>query len=363
MKKTMQSKQKKTVKLVIISVVAVLLVIFTVVGVNVQNKHQRINYLVTRLGEVSSLSAVEGDTEREALVRKYAEDAYFKKTILSNLTSYQNIEPTEEGYRWDGLVNTVSLVSNLKVLGYSDSDMDNTLERFALDELTVYMEKNDFEAFAETISLLDKHKIENENIKTLFQTYLHDVQEELFEGNGTVDMYDYIKNVNNQLDGSNYTTILECYPYDKMIAYINQRGQLVIAEDGCGGYYDDLKNEYINESYWVDPLLNTRSSKGEVGTYQHTESNELFGDFRVCIVSKYWYQTAKNDSNNSLRASLYYQGNQIMSDYEEITVFLRKITSKNCYHVLSENGKHIFFVLGKDQITVLGNKLFTIAYE
>lgn len=360
--KTTANKKKTLVKQGLLSLSAIAIGICAVIGSNVDKKHQRISDFLNDLAQ-SSISAVDGNKNREAFVQEYAEDAYFKETIFSILTSYKDMEPTEDGDRRDGLAGTIKLVGYLEMLGYKDSGMDDMLQQFVLEELAIYMEKNDFESVARTIALLDTYKIENEEVKSTFQTYLSNIQTELFNGNGSIDIYEYIRTVSLRLEESYYTTILVCYPYDEMIDYINKMGQLVISEDGCGGYYDDLKSEYINESYWVDPLLNTRSSKGEVGTYQHTESNELFGDFRVCIVSKYWYQTAKNDSNNSLRAGLYYQDNQIMSDYEEITAFLRKITSKNCYHVLSENGHHMFFVLEKDQITVLGHTLFTIAYE
>lgn len=363
MKATTQKKQKISVKRIAILIITILLAIYIAICVNIQQQHEQIACFLENLGEISSISVVEGDETREEFVQKYAEDTYFKKTIFSELTSYENMGPAEDGDRWEGFISTVNLVSNLKVLGYTDSDMEDILEQFAMDELTRYMEKNDFEALAKTIALLDKHKVENKNVRQLFQTCLRNIQEEVFAGNGQIDMYDYIRIVNNQLDGSNYTTILECYPYDAMIAYINQKGQQVVTEAGRGGFYDDLKDEYTNESYWVDPLMKTRNKKGEVGTYQYTEENQLFGDFRVNITSKYWYGTAKDDSNNSLTARLYYQDKTVMSDYQKITTFLRKITSENCYHVLTENGYHIFFVLGRNQITVLGHTLFTIAYE
>lgn len=73
--------------------------------------------------------------------------------------------------------------------------------------------------------------------------------------------------------------------------------------------------------------------------------------------------TDKSDPNNSLNATLYYKDDYVMGDYQDITIFLGKVTNENCYQIPRDTDKHMFFVLEKDAITIWANGLFAIAYE
>lgn len=363
MKSPKPTKNRKKSKIIIISLVVLLILILSAIGINILQTQQRIRSFLTDLAEIKSVSAVEGNEERKSAVAEYKKNDYFKKTILSNLESYKNMRLDENGANWDGLTNAVRLVGYLEMLDYSDPDVNSAFLQLVIDELSGYINADDFEATARTIHLLDTYGIHTEEIKEKFLTYLHDTQTLLFSGSGSITMFDYSRIVNAWLDGSYYVTILECYPYDEMIAYIQENGQLVVAQDGLGGYYDSLSSKYKDESYWVDPLANEKVYKGEVGTYQYTESHSLIGDFRVKVTSKYWYMTDKSDPNNSLNATLYYKDDYVMGDYQDITIFLGKVTNENCYQIPRDTDKHMFFVLEKDAITIWANGLFAIAYE
>ena len=362
MKSSTPTRNKKT-KIIIISLVVLLILILSAIGINILQTQQHIRNFLTNLAEIKSVSAVEGNEKRKSAVTEYKKNDYFKKAILSNLESYENMRRDENGRNRDGLVNAVRLVGYLTMLDYSDPDVNSTFLQFVMSEMSSYIDTDNFEAAVQTISLLDDYGIRNEDIKDHFLTYLHDTQTSVFSNSGSITMFDYIRLVNSWLDGSYYVTILECYPYNEMIAFIRENGQLVIAEDGLGGYYDSLSSKYKDESYWVDPLANEKIYKGEVGTYQYTETHSLIGDFRVKVTSKYWYMTDKSDPNNSLNATLYYKDDYVMGDYQDITIFLRKINNENCYQIPRDTDKHMFFVLEKDAITIWANGLFAIAYE
>lgn len=353
-----QEKQKRNLAPLIFGVVAVCLIVGLFVF---RVPKMKIRSLVYDLTEQPY--EVFRDEKRVQDAKDFVKYEYYEETILNYLTAYRNMEPTEDGYRQEALKKAVKLVYYLNRLEYSDPDVDNAFQQFVLDEMQVYMDARDFDTVVRTISLLDENEIQNEVIKNAFQIHLNNTRAAALSSSGWIALSDYMWRVNSFLDGSYYTSILECYPYDDMINYIQENGQLVITESGLGGYYDNMADKYDNESYWYDPLSKRKVEEGSIGTYQYKEEHILCGDFRVEITSQYWYMTNKSDDINYLHASLYYKEKEEARDYQEITAFLRKITGDNCYCVDLGDDDYMFFVLEKDQITIMDYHMFAIAYE
>lgn len=412
--KTRDKKKKSNVpKIIIISLIVISVVVLAVIGVNAAQTRQDIESFLSILLDQSS-SSFEVTEQNKATVREYAEHNYFKNAILTQIKACQNKKSTQDVYNWDGVNDAILFVHKLEQLGYSDPDIYSTLlqsateelsnyvttavdmefsvygdfedalrivrnlnmlncdtadigsslMQFTMDEMSRSIELNNFSETAKIIGVLEELDIHNEDIKAKFLPYFYDTRTAVFSGNGPITMYDYIVTVNSRLNGSYYVTLIECYPYDEMIAYTEKNGDLVIAQDGLGGYYDNLHNKYYDQSFWYDPLAEKRLSKGEIGTYQYTETNYLTGDFRVELITVYWYMTEKSDKNNTANATLYYKGDEVSSYYENITQFLGMVNNKNCYRVPLDAEKHMFFILGKDTITVFAKgDLFGIAYQ
>lgn len=415
MKSSNSKKKSNAPKVIIISLIVISVIVIAVVGANAAQTRQDVESFLSILLEQSSSSFDVTEQQKET-ARAYSEHNYFKNGILTRINECQNKKSTEDAYNWDGVNSAITLVRRLEQLEYSDpniysallqfateelsnyittgvdveqslygdfedalrivyslnllncdtSDISSNFMQFAMDTMSMHIELNNFSETAAIIAMLEEFDIHNENIKAKFLTYFYDTKTAVFSGNGSITMYDYMKTVNNKLNGNYYVTLIDCYPYEEMIDYIERNGDLVIAQDGLGGYYDNLRSKYYNQSFWVDPLAETVLSKGEIGTYQYTETNYLSGDFRTEVTSTYWYMTEKSDPNNELEANLYYKGEHVSEDYEEITAFLGMIDNNKCYGTSTGFDEHIFFILSKDTITVwLGgySSIFAIAYE
>lgn len=290
---------------------------------------------------------------------KHAHKKYFHKAVSSRMQALMTTETSENK---NGLPihvsDAITLFGCLDHLGYDVDQIRPDFENFIIDTISDYGASGDFRSVSFVISKLDRFNIENDNIKISFSDILRQIQTDVFNGSSSIDIGDYIDTVEDNLSSSYYASILECFPYEEMLNYIKTNGTPVISTDGRGGFYDRRKGEFINESYWVDPLARVKLKKGEIGTYQYTKEHTLFGDFRVEIESEHWYQTPSSDPNNSLTARLYCKEGLLSKDYETITLFLRKINDSNCYYL-----DGMCFVLERDAITVMYYDMFTIKYE
>ena len=140
---------------------------------------------------------------------------------------------------------------------------------------------------------------------------------------------------------------------------ITANGDLVICETDNGGYYDDNSGEVKDESYWWSPLFKERARTGEVGYEKITTSNLFAGDFDVAMKTEVFYGTQPGDYGNSVSATLYYKGNRISSDYEDIDNFLSMCSTGKVFYWGDGDASDLFFIIGKNKITVFTNKGYT----
>lgn len=212
------------------------------------------------------------------------------------------------------------------------------------------------------ISRLEGLGYQNEAVKDQFSMALEAEKNSVFYTGDSSILADYISLIRTY-NSSYYFTILDCFPYDGMTEAIREQCVPVIVEVGRGGYYDSHEGEVEEESYWWSPLFEERTKKGEVGYQQITKRNLFAGDFDVTIKSEIFYGTQPSDYGNSLSADLYYKGQPIMGNYQQINDFLALCTAGNTFYCEDSEHHYTFFVIGKDRITVLQDKMFDIVYK
>ena len=219
-----------------------------------------------------------------------------------------------------------------------------------------------FENSCYLISRLEELGYRNEAVKNQFSLALEAEKKRVFQEGDKTDLADYI-NLIRSYHSSYYYTIFDCFPYDRMTEAIRGQCVPVIVEVGQGGYYDSHEGEVEEESYWWSPLFEERTKKGEVGYQQITKRNLFAGDFDVTIKSEIFYGTQPSDYGNSLSADLYYKGQYIMGNYQQISDFLALCTADNTFYCEDSEHHYTFLVIAKDRITVLQDKMFDIVYQ
>lgn len=212
------------------------------------------------------------------------------------------------------------------------------------------------------ISRLEGLGYQNEAVKDQFSMALEAEKNRVFYTGDSSILADYISLIRTY-NSSYYFTILDCFPYDGMTEAIREQCVPVIVEVGRGGYYDTHEGEVEEESYWWSPLFEERAKKGEVGYQQITKRNLFAGDFDVTIKSEVFYGTQPSDYGNTLSASLYYKGQYIMGDYQQISDFLALCTADSTFSCEDSKHNYTFFIMGKDKITVLQDRMFDIVYQ
>lgn len=196
---------------------------------------------------------------------------------------------------------------------------------------------------------------------------LDTIRAEAFAGNDTMKMIEYIEWVKTNLN-PNDIPIIECFPYQEMKNYIETYGAKVILENGVGGYYDNIQDQYENVQYWYSPLSEQKYSSGSVGTYRYTDRYEFYGDLMYRVTEKYWYDTSPNDPNNSKTPFWYYKDKPIgNAAYVGIEMLLRNIAEASgieCLYSI-ENGDEIMLcAIERANIHIIHNReMVTIAYE
>lgn len=151
--------------------------------------------------------------------------------------------------------------------------------------------------------------------------------------------------------------------FSELKQYIEENGTEVICDGVREGYYDaeDIREKYADESYWFDPLGNRREAKGEVG-FQKVEIQHLFsGDLMVEVTSKVFYGTRASDYGNSVGASLYYKGEYIWGNYQDIQSFL-SYASSGMYALSNDKHDTILSVVSLNTIKIMHHnyKIVTI---
>jgi len=356
-------KKKKNIILLCILCVAILagLISYSVV----YRKKANVNTLVHSLC-VNSIDDIQtkpfGSDIRDKDYPKLSNSKMFHNAVNEIMDSLANpFEEEDTTLVPENIDHAINLYSNLNFLGYDVKDFTPALENFIIEKLSYYCANGKFNRAVELISYLDDHQIQSEKIRSSFLELLKTVQKDVFSNNGTLSLESYISDIIRYLSYSYYiatTTASDCFPYDEMVKFIKTYGELVVPTSGVGGFYDGKEKEFIDKSYWVDPLAKKSIPSGEIGTYRYTEEHTLFGDFRITTKSETWYQTPASDPNNSRYTRVYYKDEIIGIKGQYIAGFFEMVNNENCYYMDGE-----LYILEKDEIITTAGDNIIIVYN
>lgn len=279
---------------------------------------------------------------------------------FSNLLN-QHLEKliSEENYD-----SAVQLISRLDTLNYPTESLTAFLDSKVLEILESSVDIEEVDQALKIIRRLSRDNYVSENLKARFQQWLDAFQAKAFCGDAT-EMISYIELVKSYMDDIAYTSIIECFPYLEMKEYFESKGTKAIVYNEQGGYYDAIRTEFEDEDYWYSPLFGERSRSGSVGTYHHTVTHRFGGDFMELSTSKYWYNTDRNDSNNSYSTELYFKGEYIgnANRLDLYTLERESFVIDNLYYIQSDNDILIASVEDARIIIIHDKEMVTIAYE
>lgn len=165
-----------------------------------------------------------------------------------------------------------------------------------LEQLDQLNESGDFEGFLSLIEALDYAEYQNESIKEMVAEAYQAREDEFFRS--TDSIFDNISAI--------ATLVRMEYYFDRQVVidHLMENAGAVMTENGKGGYYDALQEEYQNHSGKGDPL----GLGSGVGTYTTTDSYRFYGDFLAHSRSKQWYGTSSSDDCNSSYTSWDFRG-------------------------------------------------------
>lgn len=281
------------------------------------------------------------------------------KEFPALLESHMSNLLAEEEYE-----SSINLISRLNTLGYSSENLCTALDTNILNLLNNSQTEDETIKALKVIKGLSRNNYSSENLINQFREWVFNRRDAAFEGEAS-DMINYVELVKSRLDGNDYVTIIECFPYHEMKNYIESNGSKAVTLDNNGGYYDNTKGSYEDESYWYSPLENKKSSKGSVGTYYHEVSHEFLGDFMLASTTKYWYETARNDSSNSYSTEMYFKGEYIGNNgqLDFYTLEYEIFPTNNVYYLQSDNDYMIAYIREGNIIIIHQCEMVTIAYE
>lgn len=188
-------------------------------------------------------------------------------------------------------------------------------------------------------------------------------KESVFSSNDSNQFAEYIYDVREEQELNDDLPIIECFPYQETVSFITSNCESVVSENNAGGYYDTKPHD-VDEDFWYDPLENKKVLKGEVGTYHYTTHNFYLGDIHITTYEKKWFDTPSSDPNNSLKATMWYQGEVVSSDYVSIQNFLHYVDGADVYSCGKDNYKRTaLIVVSEDNLTIIQNELFFIKYK
>ena len=191
---------------------------------------------------------------------------------------------------------------------------------------------------------------------------LDELKQTIFASSDPTAFADYLKLFRTVAEyGRNLNTI-EYFPYDEVLNFISNNWEVVTTENTDTSFYYGYISER-DESYWYDPLSNTKESKGEVGFYRYTFQSTCYGDLKTEYETRYWYQTDRNDSNNRYDGKLFYKDYLVSSDYTDINGFAQYLSDNKVYGCVDKSGDVTLIVILDDAFMVQQDRLFFIYYS
>lgn len=243
------------------------------------------------------------------LFEKYSKSENFPSLVNSYLEDHF----TDEDY-----YHSISLMRRLNEWGYNNDSVFSTFEKLIYNRIEEYINKGSIDAAFELINSINTdYDYQTETLKSLIVDALNPIKEDAFTNSDCSKMMDYIELIKEYSDDY-YITIIESFPYDRMKDYIEKNGKKIICKDGVGGYYDKIKDQFVNEDYWYSPLYNMEYHNGDVGRYHQIKEYEFYGDLAKHTRIKQWYGTSAGDSNNEYYYSWYYKEHYLCNDKDTL---------------------------------------------
>lgn len=191
---------------------------------------------------------------------------------------------------------------------------------------------------------------------------LNELKESVFLSSDPTAFTDYLNLFRRVAEYGRDLNTIDYFPYDEVLNFISNNWEIVTTANTDNSFYYGYISER-DESYWYDPLSNTKESKGEVGFYQYTFQTTCYGDLKTEYETRYWYQTDRNDSNNRYYGELYYKDHLVSSDYIDVNGFIQYLSDNEVYGCVDESGSVTLIVLLEDAFMIQQDRLFFIYYS
>lgn len=229
----------------------------------------------------------------------------------------------------------------------SQLSQSRRFSKILLEQLNQLNESGDFDEFVSLVEVLDYAEYQDESIKEMVAEVYQAREDELFRDADSI--------LDNKAAIATLVRMEYYFDGQVVIDRLKENASAVITENGKGGYYDALREEYKDSRKKGDPL----GLGSGVGTYTRTTSYSFYGDFLAMQSSTYWYGTTSSDDCNSSDTSWEFRGKNFDkgNNYRGVyTGMFDVVAAGSSYYIDNSAGEYLILVFSDGNLTaLLGN--------
>ena len=264
----------------------------------------------------------------------------------------------------EDITELFQLVKNLKSCGYPAEDINAIFDQVVITKINNTSCDNYMSIF-KLIGEANRKEHYSEAVKSELLKWLIGAREYIFSAD-LETFITYFEEITEKHNDCYYLPIIECFPYQELTLYLETNGMVPVRTDAIGGYYDSIKEDFVDESYWYSPLDGHKVTSGSVGTYKYSKNHVFLGDFLCVYTSKKWYGTDSSDPSNSSYSTGFYKGIEIGSS-GQVDIDYLFWTATDVY-VLQDGDTLLIASIDEDRIVIIHNRdynqqMITIQYE